>query len=84
MFPPNLGNIRFTLRTKSKNVVIPLANSIDLWTSPEFNWEWPLVIFVTGWNTNLKEGESRPQDAMADAYLCRGNVNFVVKFTLMR
>lgn len=49
-----------------------------VWTHPEFNPKNPLVIFVTGWKTNLKQSESKAQLAMAEAYLCRGNINFVV------
>lgn len=29
--------------------------------------------------TNLKKGDSTPQDLLFEAYMCRGNVNFVVK-----
>lgn len=65
------------------NVEIPITNPDDLWKNPAFNHEWPLVIFVTGWKTNLMEGASKAQDVMAEAYLCRGNVNFVVMFLLL-
>lgn len=58
--------------------MIPIKNPDALWNHTEFNSNNPLVIFVTGWKTNLKQGISEAQDVMADAYLCRGNVNFVV------
>lgn len=55
-----------------------MTNPDALWTHPDFNASNPLVIFVTGWKTNLEKGASAAQDAMAAAYLCRGNINFVV------
>lgn len=80
-FTPNIANLSFILHTThNTNVSIPIINSTQLWHHREFNPNLPLVIFVTGWKTNLLEERSEPQDTMTDAYLCRGNVNFVVEF----
>lgn len=70
------------LRTTQENVSIPLTNPTQLWASRVFNPNLPLVIFVTGWKTNLLTERSEAQDTLANAYLCRGNVNFVVSFFL--
>lgn len=80
VFTPQIANLSFILRTRQANVSIPITNPTQLWESPEFNPKLPLVIFVTGWKTNLLIKRSEAQDALAEAYLCRGNVNFVVRF----
>lgn len=79
-FTPRVDKIAFILRTQSEDIPIPLTKPDDLWNHSKFNRSLPLVIFITGWKTNLLEGASRAQDTMAAAYLCRGNVNFVVSF----
>lgn len=80
-FTPKIANLSFILHTTRRtNVSIPITTPTQLWEHHEFNPNLPLVIFVTGWRTNLLEEPSVPQDTMADAYLCRGNVNFVVNF----
>lgn len=77
-FTPKVNEMSFILHTKSGRIPIPFTNPEDLWKLPQFNADHPLVIFVTGWKTNLKEEASKAQDVMAAAYLCRGDVNFVV------
>lgn len=39
-----------------------------------------LVLFVSGWQTDLLVSISAAQEKMFEAYACRGNVNFVVIF----
>lgn len=71
--------MKFVLRTKKTvNVSIPFTDPTSLWNHTEFNSSKPLVIFVTGWKTNLEEEASQAQNVMADAYICRGGWNFVV------
>lgn len=77
-YTPDVSRISFILKTTTSNISIPITKPNALWSDPEFNANNSLVIFVTGWQTNLGEGESQAQDEMADAYLCRGNINFVV------
>lgn len=79
-FTPQIANLSFILRTRQENVSIPITNPLQLWQHREFNPKLPLVIFVTGWKTNLLIKRSEAQEALTDAYLCRGNVNFVVNF----
>lgn len=68
----------FILWTEPKEISIPFENPDALWTHPEFRRDWPLVIFVTGWQTNLGQDPSEAQMTMANAYLHRGKTNFVV------
>lgn len=77
-FTPKVDEMSFILRTKTTSVSIPFTDPTSLWKHPQFNSSKPLVIFVTGWKTDLKNKASQAQDVMADAYLCRGDWNFVV------
>lgn len=81
-YTPQISNLTFILRTRRANVSIPITNPTQLWEHHEFNPSLPLVIFVTGWRTNLMLQPSEAQDTLANAYLCRGNVNFVVSFPI--
>lgn len=79
---PKIDKLSIILRTNNPNypnVTVPITNPNALWTHQAFNPNFPLVIFVTGWKTNLHTEPSLAQDTLAAAYLCRGNVNFVVK-----
>lgn len=80
IFTPQIANLSFILRTREENISIPITNPAQLWTNGAFNPNLPLVIFVTGWKTNLLIKRSEAQEALTDAYLDRGNVNFVVGF----
>lgn len=80
IFTPQIANLSFILRTKQANISIPITNPTQLWNIREFNPSLPLVIFVTGWQTNILIKRSEAQEALTDAYLSRGNVNFVVGF----
>lgn len=77
-YTPDIKSLTFILRTRKENITIPLTNPDELWNHASFDLNLPLVIFVTGWKTDLKEKVSTAQETLAAAYLCRGNVNFVV------
>lgn len=75
---PHVDKMNFVLKTKSKNVSVPLNKPMDLWKLPEFDANLPLIIFVTGWTTNFNETENTALNVLYKAYACRGHVNFVV------
>lgn len=77
-FTPKVDAMSLVLRTKTSDIMIPIKSPDALRNHTEFDTNNPLVIFVTGWKTNMEQEVSEAQNAMADAYLCRGNVNFVV------
>lgn len=80
---PNVDKMNFVLRTKTKNVTVPLNEPIALWKKAEFDTELPLVIFVTGWTTNFNDNNTNSAlETVYKAYECRGNVNFVVSLRL--
>lgn len=68
----------FVLKTKTKNISVPLNEPDKLWALADFNTELPLVILVTGWTTNFNESANSALDTVYEAYKCRGGVNFVV------
>lgn len=60
------------------NISAPITNPTALWLHKEFRMDFPLVLFITGWKTNLLDKASEAQETMFKAYSSRGNVNFVV------
>lgn len=75
---PDIGNMSFVLKTKTKNISVPLTKPEELWANEDFNPELPLVMMITGWTTNINDSSNPTLDKIFAAYKCRGNVNFVV------
>lgn len=75
---PNVEHMSYILKTKDKNVSVPLNEPEKLWSLSEFNPNLPLVMVITGWSTNFNDTENSALDVIWPAYRCRGNVNFVV------
>ncbi|XP_031628397.1 vitellogenin-1-like [Contarinia nasturtii] len=73
---PSIEKMNYVLKTKDRNISVPLNDPVELWSLDDFNRDWPTVIMVTGWTTNISEGTAA--DSIYDAYECRGNVNFVL------
>lgn len=76
-FLPEITNMYFVLKTKWKDISVPLEQPEKLWTNDEFNKDLPLVLLITGWTTNFNDPNSA-LDTIYNAYKCRGNINFVV------
>ncbi|XP_055296585.1 uncharacterized protein LOC129565592 [Sitodiplosis mosellana] len=74
---PNIGNMSYVLKTKNKNISVPLDSPEELWSLKEFDPKLPLVMVITGWTTNFNDTQNPTLDKIYDAYRCRGNVNFV-------
>lgn len=79
-YTPNLKALTLILKTKYLNISAPLTNPSILCDHKEFRSDLPLVLFVSGWQTDLLVQISTAQETMFEAYACRGNVNFVVIF----
>lgn len=81
---PNVTSMRFILKVENESdILVPLTQPNELWSSDKFNRQLPLVILVTGWTTNYNESENSALDTIYEAYRCRGNVNFVVNLNLI-
>lgn len=76
-FLPKINEMSFVLKTKTKNISVPLEQPEQLWSNAEFNKDLPLVLLITGWTTNVNDTNNALETIYA-AYKCRGNVNFVV------
>lgn len=72
----------FILATRKQNISIPLTKAHLLWTHEAFDPKQDVVIFVTGWLSDYTNSNNTnvALETMRDAYLCRGNVNFIVRF----
>lgn len=75
---PDVSNMSFVLKTKTKNISVPLTKPQELWANNDFDPELPLVMMITGWTTNFNDSTNPTLDKIYAAYKCRGNVNFVV------
>lgn len=76
---PDINEMNFVLRKKTENIVVPLKQAEKLWSNVEFRKDLPLVLLITGWSTNFDDYKANDAlDTMFAAYMCRGNVNFVV------
>lgn len=73
-----MQELSFVLRTTHHSVAVPMDQSEHLWNHTLFNPNWPVVIFVSGW-LSTRDGASKSENKMYKAFMCRGNINFVVK-----
>ncbi|XP_055915167.1 vitellogenin-1-like [Eupeodes corollae] len=72
---PDIHKMQFQLRTPCKKYSFPLMHANEMWKSPEFDYRKKTVILATGWTTTVNETDTISQ--MAQAYHCRGDVNFI-------
>lgn len=70
---PGTDNISFQLRTLCGNNTF--STMTELKDLKNFDPEKKVVFFVTGWTTSIK---SEANDLMAEAFACRGDINFIV------
>lgn len=71
--------MKFVLKTRDNNYSIPLTKSNLLWELKEFDRNLSTVILVTGWTTNGNKS-NEGLESIYSAYMCRGNINFIVSF----
>ena len=74
---PKISEMNFVFFTPNENVSIPITDSISLWRHPKFDASKKVVIFVTGFSTDINE-ENSAASAMGAAYMKRGDTNFVL------
>uniref|UniRef100_A0A1I8N5B5 Uncharacterized protein n=1 Tax=Musca domestica TaxID=7370 RepID=A0A1I8N5B5_MUSDO len=71
---PKLKEMYFQLRTPCSNISVPLSEAQKLLEYPEFDAKKRVVIFITGWMSNIHADYI---EDMARAFNCRGNYNFL-------
>lgn len=75
---PKIDDIKFVLMTNERQHNYSLTDAHFIVDNSDFNTNWKTVIFSVGWNVTFHDN---PQiRGIRDAYLCRGNVNFIVRF----
>lgn len=79
---PEIANMRFVLQVSNcgKAERVPLTNPLDLWNSIFFLQDRPTVIYLMGWQTDI---ESSGPQAVAKAFACRNDTNFIVSISLL-
>lgn len=73
-----MNNLSLILKFDGSDYKTPLLKTESLWSHEKFNKDLPLVILITGWNTNYNVSENNALDTIYEAYRCRGGYNFVV------
>lgn len=64
-----------------KDTYIPIRESEKLLTNGEYKKNQPLVIFISGFTTNLRKERSPSHDTLAEVYVrFRPELNFMVSF----
>lgn len=76
---PHPGAMNYVLwhgADAADRVSVPLEHSERLWRHPLFRADWPVVLVITGWNSNPLQPNEALEKLWA-AYRCRGRHNFV-------
>lgn len=74
---PDIERMNLELRTPCKNLSFPLKNAERILKSPDFDDKKKVVLLVTGWMSSSKADYVFD---MAQAFHCRGEYNFLVRF----
>lgn len=80
--------INFVLKTYDKTLdkvvdnFIPISDPEELWNHAAYKKDQPLVIYISGYLTNLEKRRSKSHDALTRAFVkFRPDINFVVIIT---
>lgn len=74
---PKIDDVQFVLMTSNRQHNYSVTNADAIIQNADFNPAWKTVIFSIGWNSTFT-GDS-DINGILDAYMCRGNVNFIVR-----
>lgn len=74
---PDLEAMHYVLMTlDGREIRVPLQQSQRLWHHRLFRPDWPVVLVITGWNSNVN-ASNEALDVLHAAYRQRGEWNFV-------
>lgn len=69
--------MNYVLLTDKENVSIPITESGKLWQHEKFDPLKKVVVMVTGWTSDINS-ENSAASALWQAYMARGDTNFVL------
>lgn len=76
--PPETFLFKFILMTPCQNFTYSITDVESMWKNPVFDPQKKTVVFVTGWLMTLNDAIAPIVHTVSKAYLCRGDVNFIV------
>lgn len=68
--------MNFQYMTPCQNYSVPLLEASKLWRHSRFSKGRKVVILATGWTNTVNESSAIAM--ISKAFMCRGDVNFVV------
>jgi len=74
---PDIRKMHFQYMTPCQNYSVPLLEASKLWKHSRFSKGRKVVILATGWTNTVNE--SSAISMISKAFMCRGDVNFVVR-----
>lgn len=77
---PEIPKFKFILMTSCKNFTYPIVNAENMWKNEVFDPRKKTVVLVTGWMTDFTDVQDPTIYSISKAYMCRGDVNFIVGF----
>ncbi|XP_016956150.1 phospholipase A1 [Drosophila biarmipes] len=73
---PDIKKMNFQYMTPCQNYSVPLLDAAKLWRHSRFSKGRKVVILATGWTNTVNE--SSAISMISKAFMCRGDVNFVI------
>ncbi|XP_017080128.1 vitellogenin-1 [Drosophila eugracilis] len=73
---PDIKKMHFQYMTPCQNYSVPLLDASKLWKHSRFSKGRKVVILATGWTNTVNE--SSAISMISKAFMCRGDVNFVI------
>ncbi|KAH8356762.1 hypothetical protein KR200_007924, partial [Drosophila serrata] len=73
---PDIRKMHFQYMTPCQNYSVPLLEASKLWRHSRFTKGRKVVILATGWTNTVNESSAIAM--ISKAFMCRGDVNFVI------
>lgn len=74
---PKIEDMNYVLLTDKENISVPITESGKLWQHEKFDPHKKVVVMVTGWTSDI-DSENTAASALWQAYMARGDTNFVL------
>lgn len=64
--------------TSCKNFTYSIVDAENMWKNKVFDPSKKTVLLITGWRTDFTDSHDPTIYSISKAYMCRGDVNFIV------